>query len=60
VRTAGVARETAVESVIFAAGAMDVHSVVVDGRVVVADGMHTTLDVAGELRRTIAVAQGDE
>jgi hypothetical protein len=39
---------------------MDVHSVVVDGRVVVADGMHTTLDVAGELRRTIAVAQGDE
>ena len=54
VRTAGTATATALESVVFAASATDVHHVVVDGRVVVSDGNHRTLDVATELARTVA------
>jgi formiminoglutamate deiminase len=60
VRTAGATAATALESLVFAAGAVDVHHVMVDGRVVVADGLHLTLDVAAELCRTIAVAQEDQ
>jgi formiminoglutamate deiminase len=60
VRTAGASAATALEAAVFAAGAVDVHSVVVDGRVVVADGLHSTLDVAAELCRTIALAYGDD
>ena len=60
VRTAGCSAASALEAVVFAGGAADVHSVVVDGRVVVADGMHATLDVAAELSRTIAIAHGDD
>jgi formiminoglutamate deiminase len=56
VRTAGAQPGWALESVVFAAGAADVHHVVVGGRVVVADGEHRTLDVATELARTIGVA----
>jgi formiminoglutamate deiminase len=56
VRTAGAQPGWALESVVFAAGAADVHHVVVAGRVVVADGEHRTLDVATELARTIGVA----
>ena len=53
VRTAGTTMHTALEAAVFAAGAADVHHVVVGGRVVVADGRHTTIDVAAELHRTI-------
>jgi cytosine/adenosine deaminase-related metal-dependent hydrolase len=40
--------------VVFAASAADVTDVVVDGRVVVAEGRHTGLDVAAELREAVA------
>jgi formiminoglutamate deiminase len=59
VRTAGGTAATALESAVFAASAVDVHHVVVDGRVVVEDGLHVALDVVAELGRTIALAQGD-
>lgn len=54
VRLAGTADTHALESVVFAAAAADVHHVVVGGRVVVADGRHHALDVAAELARTVA------
>jgi formiminoglutamate deiminase len=51
VRTAGVVPGPAV---VFAAGAADVSHVVVDGRVIVRDGVHTSRgDVAAELSRAI-------
>jgi formiminoglutamate deiminase len=53
VRTAGSSAGTALESVVFAASASDVHHVVVDGHVIVSDGAHRSLDVAAELARTI-------
>ena len=59
VRTAGATPETALESAVFAAGAPDVHHVVVGGRVVVSDGRHHSLNVAAELARAISVALGD-
>jgi cytosine/adenosine deaminase-related metal-dependent hydrolase len=48
-RTAGVAPA----QVVMAAGAPDVHTVVVDGRVVVADGRHVLGDVGLLLRSAI-------
>ena len=60
---AAVARETgkplthgqpAFEAAVFAAAASDVTHVLVDGRVVVADGRHATLDVPAELQVSIA------
>lgn len=51
VRTAGAG--SGPEAAVFAATAADVHHVVVGGRVVVADGHHASVDVAGELARTI-------
>ncbi len=53
VRTAGTRAEHALDAAVFAATAADVHHVVIDGRVVVADGAHRTLDVASELARTV-------
>jgi formiminoglutamate deiminase len=50
VRTAGA---EPLSAAVFAAGAADVTSVVVDGRVVVHDGRHQTIDVARELRESI-------
>jgi formiminoglutamate deiminase len=50
VRTAGVPPV----GIFFAAGAADVTHVLVDGRTVVADGRHATLDVAAELAAAIA------
>ena len=38
----------------FAGAAADVHHVVVGGEVVVADGRHVRIDVAGELGRTVS------
>ena len=54
VRTAG-ARRDALDTAVFAATAADVHHVVVGGRVVVADGRHTTLRRVGELRAVLDV-----
>ncbi|TDO54530.1 formiminoglutamate deiminase [Kribbella sp. VKM Ac-2527] len=52
VRTAGTG--DSLESVVFAASAADVTSVVVGGVVVVADGNHVKMDVAAELAASIA------
>ena len=52
-RLAGTDPEAAAASVLFAGAAADVHHVVVGGRVIVADGVHGTVDVAAELDRSI-------
>lgn len=52
-RTAGTPPELAIEAAVFAATASDVTNVVVDGRTVVADGHHLTIDVAAELQTSI-------
>ena len=54
VRTAGTPPGSAIEAAVFAAAASDVTHVLVDGRVVVADGRHATLDVPAELQVSIA------
>ena len=54
VRTAGTAGEDTLAGVVPAAGSADVRHVVVGGHVVVRDGQHTALDVAGELRSVLA------
>ena len=54
-RLAGIDADHAAAAVVFAATAGDVHHVIVGGRVVVADGEHQTIDVAGALARSIAV-----
>ncbi len=54
VRLAGSDPQTALPATVFAATAADVRHVVVDGRTVVRDGRHVSLDVAQELRRAIA------
>ena len=59
VRTAGAGAGSALGAAVFAASAADVHHVVAGGRVVVADGRHVALDVAGELSRSIAVVLED-
>lgn len=53
VRTAGSTGDTAVEAAVFAATAADVVNVVIDGKAVVGDGQHHTLDVAAELSASI-------
>ena len=55
VRLAGTSPEHAVESVVFAAGAVDVRDVMVGGEFVVRDGAHLSLDVAAELGEAIAM-----
>ncbi len=57
VRTAGATKGAAVESVVFAATAGDVHSVVSGGRRVVVDGRHAMGDVGALLRDVIAEAR---
>ena len=54
VRTAGTRPEEALGAAVFAATAADVRHVVIAGRVVVADGRHTSIDVVGELRQVLA------
>jgi formiminoglutamate deiminase len=49
VRLAGTDRESAIPSLVFAAAALDVRDVVIGGREVVREGVHTSLDVAAEL-----------
>ena len=53
VRLAGTDPGSALESVVFAAGAADVRDVVIGGRAVVAEGRHTEIDVATELSAAI-------
>jgi formiminoglutamate deiminase len=60
VRLAGITPETAVPSIVFAASAADVTNVIVGGEFVVRDGAHVTLDVAAELRESIAALSGDD
>jgi len=57
VRTAGADDPEA--AAVFAASAADVRHVVVDGRVVVSDGRHTSLDVARELTDSITAVTGE-
>jgi formiminoglutamate deiminase len=57
VRLAGTRPEDLVDSVVFAGGAQDVRDVVVDGRMVVRDGRHATIDVPLELARAIGGVQ---
>ncbi|MCP4962440.1 MAG: formimidoylglutamate deiminase [Actinomycetia bacterium] len=54
VRTAGVAAGGLVEATVFAAGAVDVSDVIVDGRHIVSEGQHRHIDVASELSITIS------
>ncbi|MCT9929176.1 formimidoylglutamate deiminase [Planotetraspora sp. A-T 1434] len=54
VRTAGATKGSAAESVVFAATAADVHSVVSGGRRVVTDGRHVLGDVGALLRDVVA------
>jgi formiminoglutamate deiminase len=60
VRLAGITPETAAPSIVFAATAADVTNVIVGGEFVVRDGAHVRLDVASELRESIAALTGDE
>lgn len=53
VRTAGASLERAVEATVFAASTCDVIDVFVDGRRIVTQGNHTSIDVATELDTTI-------
>ncbi len=54
VRLAGVERETALESLVYSATAADVRRVIAGGRELVRDGVHLEIDVAAELRDSIA------
>lgn len=58
VRTAGTAPDRALASVVFAATAADVDHVVANGRVVVRNGSHVSLDVVAELRSSIEQVWG--
>jgi formiminoglutamate deiminase len=60
VRLAGISPETAAPSIVFAATAADVTNVIVGGEFVVRDGAHVTLDVAAELRESIADLAGED
>ncbi len=60
VRLAGITPETAAPSIVFAASVADITNVVVGGEFVVRDGAHVRLDVAQELRSSIAALTGDE
>lgn len=60
VRTAGTNPDTAVEAAIFAATMGDVTDVHVDGRHIVAAGIHATIDVAAELDASIKELMDDD
>jgi len=53
VRTAGSTLQTSLDMAVFAAAASDVHHVVVNGQVVVAEGRQRSIYVAAELHATI-------
>jgi cytosine/adenosine deaminase-related metal-dependent hydrolase len=54
VRTSGAGRAHAIEAVVFAAAAGDVTDVVIDGRRVVVDRHHVSIDAAAELDAVIS------
>jgi formiminoglutamate deiminase len=54
IRLAGVPQADLIDAVIFAATADDISDVVVDGELVVRDGVHRSLDVAHELASAVA------
>jgi formiminoglutamate deiminase len=54
VRLAGTVPEIALQALVFAASAADVRNVIVDGRELVRDGRHVSIDVARELHEQIA------
>ncbi len=58
VRLAGTTAETALEAAVFAATAADIERVICSGREIVRDGAHVGLDVAAELRASIAQVVG--
>jgi cytosine/adenosine deaminase-related metal-dependent hydrolase len=53
VRMAGTVSDSALEALVFAASAADVRHVIVDGRGVVRDGEHVTIDVPRELHESV-------
>jgi formiminoglutamate deiminase len=55
VRLAGAAPDRLIDSVVFAGSAADVSHVIVGGELIVRDGRHLRLDVAGELAKAIDV-----
>lgn len=57
VRLAGTTPLSALESVVFAAGTPDVRQVMIAGDEVVRDGAHVNIDVAAELRASIAATR---
>lgn len=60
VRTAGFGTDSILETAVFAATSSDVTHVVVDGRLVVADGTHLAFpDVGSDLRESIAALTTD-
>lgn len=52
-RTAGASPHTAIEALVFASTASDITSVVIDGKQIVHDGQHRSIDVAAELSESI-------
>jgi formiminoglutamate deiminase len=56
VRLAGTEASGALEALVFAASAADVRHVIVDGRELVRDGRHTSLDVVRELHHAVVGA----
>lgn len=59
VRLAGTSSDSALDAVVFAGAPADVRHVMIDGRVVVQDGSHLRIDVAGELASSIESLRGD-
>jgi formiminoglutamate deiminase len=57
VRLAGAPLQDLLPAVVFAAAAADVTDVIVGGRYIVRDGVHTTIDVARELASAIAAVR---
>jgi formiminoglutamate deiminase len=53
VRLAGTRPGNALEAVVFAATAPDVHNVIVDGREIVTEGRHVSIDVPRELQDAV-------
>jgi formiminoglutamate deiminase len=53
VRLAGTEPENALEAVVFAAAAADVQSVIVDGRAIVTEGRHVSIDAPRELHEAV-------
>jgi cytosine/adenosine deaminase-related metal-dependent hydrolase len=58
VRLAGTPPADLLEAAVFAAAAADVRDVLVDGRFVVRDGEHVSLDVGYELRSALKALPG--